>query len=784
VSSQFKTRDTSFAAAALALALVLTGCHKSNNAGAADTGRGPGLGGDGGPNGPDGGIPGLPDATGCGLRTCQSAQATCGAIGDGCGGALYCGDCTAPQSCGGGRVPNQCGGTHGCQKRTCAEVGATCGPVSDGCGGLLMCGACNAPQTCGGGGLPNVCGGNGGGGDAGVTMCVPRTCASAMANCGPIGDGCGGSLQCGSCVAPNICGGGGTPSVCGGGNADAGTQCTNLCQRQVSCDGGTTSISGTVFAPTPPQFGNPDPLYNALVYVPNGAVEAFTPGVACERCGTPASGAPLVNAMTGPDGRFTLLNAPSGANVPLVIQLGRWRRQVTIPNVNACQDNPLPPELTRLPRNKMEGDIPLMAMVTGKVDTLECVLQKIGIEDSEFTLPQDNGGSGRVQFYVANGSDLGGGTPADQDLWSSPQRLAEYDLVLLACEGAQNDKQTTPKQNIVNYSNVGGRVFATHYSYVWLYDIPPFNMTGTWNVDTHTQHPPGDPTTGIIDTSFPKGMAFAQWVNAVGAGAGQDRITINVSRHDLDMPITPPAQRFVYTDPSAMCNGTPCPSTVQHYAFNTPWGQPPDQQCGRVIFSDFHVNNIQSSTGISYPDECTPGPMTAQEKILEFMLFDLASCIAPDNPNQGAMCTARTCAQQHANCGPVADGCGNLLQCGDCPMGQMCGGAGPSICGGPGMGTMCTPETCAAQGLHCGPAGDGCGNTMDCGACPDGTTCGGGGMQGICGMSECMATTCAMVMANCGLIGDGCGGTLDCGICHAPETCGGRGTPNVCGTPF
>ena len=36
---------------------------------------------------------------------------------------------------------------------------------------------------------------------------------------------------------------------------------------------------------------------------------------------------------------------------------------------------------------------------------------------------------------------------------------------------------------------------------------------------------------------------------------------------------------------------------------------------------------------------------------------------------------------------------------------------------------------------------------------------------------------------SCGSIPDGCGGTLDCGACTAPSVCGGSGTPNVCGVP-
>jgi hypothetical protein len=54
--------------------------------------------------------------------------------------------------------------------------------------------------------MPSVCG---------APSCTPTTCAAQGVNCGPVGDGCGGLLQCGSCPAGQICGGGGTPSVCG-----------------------------------------------------------------------------------------------------------------------------------------------------------------------------------------------------------------------------------------------------------------------------------------------------------------------------------------------------------------------------------------------------------------------------------------------------------------------------------------------------------------------------------------------------------------------------------------
>ena len=76
------------------------------------------------------------------------------------------------------------------------------------------------------------------------------------------------------------------------------------------------------------------PLYDALVYIPNDpsdpGLQPFPAGITCDVCGATAAGDPLVTTFTAPDGTFTLSNVPVGASVPLVVQLGRWRRQFTV----------------------------------------------------------------------------------------------------------------------------------------------------------------------------------------------------------------------------------------------------------------------------------------------------------------------------------------------------------------------------------------------------------------------------------------------------------------------
>jgi FMN phosphatase YigB (HAD superfamily) len=47
----------------------------------------------------------------------------------------------------------------------------------------------------------------------------------------------------------------------------------------------------------------------------------------------------------------------------------------------------------------------------------------------------------------------------------------------------------------------------------------------------------------------------------------------------------------------------------------------------------------------------------------------------------------------------------------------------------------------------------------------------------------CEPTTCMAAGKTCGVVPDGCDGELDCGDCSEPETCGGGGVDNVCGQP-
>jgi hypothetical protein len=85
------------------------------------------------------------------------------------------------------------------------------------------------------------------------TCCTPTTCAAVGANCGMIADGCGGTLDCGTCTLPETCGGGGTPNVCGTTiqccvqSSPMGAFDTCMVETPVQChaQGGIAQASGT-----------------------------------------------------------------------------------------------------------------------------------------------------------------------------------------------------------------------------------------------------------------------------------------------------------------------------------------------------------------------------------------------------------------------------------------------------------------------------------------------------------------------------------------------------------
>ena len=209
------------------------------------------------------------DGAACVSKTCaQLGASVCGPQNDGCGNAIDCGGCAGGMACSAagqcacvpttcpalsamvdagaldsgaldsgaadsaaeGGAPDDAGdagvhdggpdaadaGDHDAGNADAGDGGAAeagsdggtpvstipvCGVLPDGCGGTLNCGTCSGvSQQC----VNNVC------------QCVPTSCAAQNAACGQVPDGCGGTYDCGACTGttPNCTNGTCTATPC------------------------------------------------------------------------------------------------------------------------------------------------------------------------------------------------------------------------------------------------------------------------------------------------------------------------------------------------------------------------------------------------------------------------------------------------------------------------------------------------------------------------------------------------------------------------------------------
>jgi len=403
--------------------------------------------------------------------------------------------------------------------------------------------------------------------------------------------------------------------------------CVGLqCQVHACTGGGTTTVSGTIYDPA-----GKNPLYGIVAYVPNTPPLPFTAGAACTSCADLYTGDPVAAAVTDAAGKFTIKNAPDGANIPLVIQVGKWRRQLVIPAVTQCGDTSMPDKMLTLPKNGSEGDLPDIAISTGNADTLECLLPRIGVDKAEYVAGAATGG----HIHIFRGDSKAPNTnpkapDPSQQLWDSAADIMKYDILLLSCEGHETDNMN--QQVLFDYAAAGGRVFASHFHYAW-FNTGPFGNENLATWTTGGQQIGSSLNATIVttlpnSTPFVRGQALLAWLGNVNALTGGE-LPIQAPRHNADVSAANTAsQPWIVADPSAQV-----PGATQDFTFDTPLNVAPEKQCGRVVFSDMHVGAASGDYANSKttPGGCADNDLSPQEKALEFIFFDLSSCVTPNN---------------------------------------------------------------------------------------------------------------------------------------------------------
>jgi hypothetical protein len=406
-----------------------------------------------------------------------------------------------------------------------------------------------------------------------------------------------------------------------------------LAPSGTQASGCATSVSGVTLDPA-----GALPLYNVVVYVPSEALSPIARGARCETCDGNFSGRPIAAAVSDASGKFKLdlTRVSARSDIPLVVQAGTWRREVTIPAVSDCADTPLAADLTRLPRNRAEGNLPHVAVMRGGSDALECLFTKIGVDPAEFT-PGTGGGSVELYYSDLENAEDGtgqmraaGGTvdlPNVDTLFADYERLRSFDMVLLSCEGGDarySDPNLTHRANLQRYANEGGRLFGGHFhnGLIRNNELPD----GTPGFPAVVQFASGNNLdkllTAQVNTSFDKGKALADWLLEVGGSTTRGQISIDDSKRTVTSMLDPTAVSWIDANPDPTDQAE---NAALYYGFPTPVGGP---ACGRMVFTDVHLASGSGDSGKDPFPSCST-ELSPQQKALAFLIFDLANCVQP-----------------------------------------------------------------------------------------------------------------------------------------------------------
>jgi hypothetical protein len=135
--------------------------------------------------------------------------------------------------------------------------------------------------------------------------------------------------------------------------------------------------------------------------------------------------------------------------------------------------------------------------------------------------------------------------------------------------------------------------------------------------------------------TFGEGVALHLWLGNVGALIAGE-LPIVDAFHNADANATnTSSQAWVSAD-----NDASAPGASAYLSFDMPAAAGAEGKCGRVVYADLHVSggpgsgpnhDYSGSTadGGIVPDGCSTHPLTPQEKVIEFMMFDVAHCLVP-----------------------------------------------------------------------------------------------------------------------------------------------------------
>jgi hypothetical protein len=361
------------------------------------------------------------------------------------------------------------------------------------------------------------------------------------------------------------------------------------------------SISGKVYAPN-----GVDPVAGASVGVPI-VIYPLSKTVQCESCAVKGKWSALV--YTGADGSFKLQGVPNGS-FTLLIQKGHFRRVLKL-TVPTCGHLDLEKTQTTLPGRNAKWDpldaVPSIAVVSGAWDQIEKVLTKLGVEEKT----------------VYNGKDYGTGPESVQALLQNGGLLQSHHLLLFNCGTKFEALVTQPgpaRSNLREYVRKGGRLFVTDFSYDYVEQTFPefIDFEGSESTPALQPEEPNAAELGSENLNVRAAIldpALKAWLGLPEINAllpdGHVEITGFMTGWAVIKSVNEALGGKVWVSGGVTwAGGTGGRPLTASYDFRDA-----DQQgCGRVLFSSYHTHG-------------TGAELLPQERILEYLILEIGTCI-------------------------------------------------------------------------------------------------------------------------------------------------------------
>jgi hypothetical protein len=250
------------------------------------------------------------------------------------------------------------------------------------------------------------------------------------------------------------------------------------------------------------------------------------------------------------------------------------------------------------------------------------VLRKLGLDVGTFDLYEAASNPTR-QSPV--------GLPSFKDLVNDLNRMKQYNIIFINCTANTFETELSKqlvRKNIGDYIQAGGRLYVTDWSYDWVEQVEPFSPFIDFEPGPSSNTPEAANKAalgadGLKVSATVKDQLMKDWLanfpGAINAGHSSiDHFLINwVMIHKLG------ANTKLWVEgPVQSQDGTIKGTKPLTVTFNF-------KNCGKILYSSYHTEGRDDEVlPTAFPQYCG-GAFSPQDRILEFLIFDIASCIKP-----------------------------------------------------------------------------------------------------------------------------------------------------------